>query len=483
MKNRNSILYLAIAGITALLVLYSQTRAFAWDEGFHVLAAQSILHGKRPYLDFCFSQTPLNAYWNALLLRIFGESWRPLHAVAAICTGAAVWLMAAFVRDRFPVVTWRLAGAVTTAFLIGGNIAVVRFGGLAQAYGICLLAISTAFRFSVIAVRRRGVAVSALAGLACGIAAGCSLLTAPVIPILFVWMLRYNRNGSRAAKSSAFIGGVIFALLPVLWLFVQGPRQVYFGIVEYNSSYRLLNWPGATEHNLEVYAAWIDSGPVLLLILLAIAGWLFVHFRSNWEPALKAEFALCAWLAAGLAAYLSYGKPTFERYYLFTVPFLAVLAVAGLYAIGTQLYKPGRPWMPALVLFVLAAFGLAKDLIEVRNDIDWPDLEKVARAVREITPPQETLYADEAIYFLTRHAPPSGLEMDDSHKFSFTPNREALLHVISAAELRAQVKAGKFDVTQTCEDDEYIADHGFANVYARSTKADFCTIFWGKRTP
>src|SRR5690349_445736 len=62
--------------IAAALLVYSQTYAFAWDEGFHLLAAQLIAHGKRPYLDFLFAQTPLNAYWNAALMRLFGESWR-----------------------------------------------------------------------------------------------------------------------------------------------------------------------------------------------------------------------------------------------------------------------------------------------------------------------------------------------------------------------------------------------------------------------
>src|SRR6266853_185937 len=59
--------------IGVLLVVYSQVRAFAWDEGFHLLAAHSINAGKRPYIDFCFSQTPLIAYWNALWMRLFGE--------------------------------------------------------------------------------------------------------------------------------------------------------------------------------------------------------------------------------------------------------------------------------------------------------------------------------------------------------------------------------------------------------------------------
>src|SRR5207253_10790132 len=72
-SRRSYILLCALVSlIGALLVVYSQVRAFAWDEGFHLLTAQSINAGKRPYIDFCFSQTPLIAYWNAFWMRMLG---------------------------------------------------------------------------------------------------------------------------------------------------------------------------------------------------------------------------------------------------------------------------------------------------------------------------------------------------------------------------------------------------------------------------
>ena len=403
---RTVLLYVTLAVVASVLVAYSQTRALAWDEGFHALAAQLILRGKRPYLDFCFSQTPLNAYWNATILRLFGESWRPLHAAAALCATLGAWLTATFVRGRLPAENWRAPGAVTALLLVGLNVAVVRYGGIAQAYGLCLLAIVAAFRFAVLAVDRRGPAFSVLAGLASGVAAASSLLTAITIPIFLLWTIRYNRVGRLSTKVCGSAIGALLAFIPIFILFAQGPSQVLFGTFHYNFSYRLLNWPGATEHNFVVYASWIDSGPVLLLLLLAIMGLLFIRYRSGWEPSRKAEFYLCAWLAIGIAAYVSYGRPTFERYYVFVVPFLAILAIAGLYTVSSNLYKPDRPWPPVLVLAFLLIFGLTKELFDVGDNIVWPDLEKVAQKVTEVTTPQQSLYADEAIYFLSRHAPP-----------------------------------------------------------------------------
>ena len=59
------------------------------------MTAQSINRGKRPYLDFVFPQTPLNAYWNAAWMRLFGDTWHTPHGVAAVMTALAVLLTAA----------------------------------------------------------------------------------------------------------------------------------------------------------------------------------------------------------------------------------------------------------------------------------------------------------------------------------------------------------------------------------------------------
>src|ERR1700753_4442400 len=112
-------LFAAAAMLLAGLLIYSQTRAFAWDEGFHLLAAQLILAGKRPYLDFCFPQTPFNAYLTAGWMRLFGDTWRAAHALETICVAAAAFLTADFIRARFPVLHWRWAASLAALVAVG----------------------------------------------------------------------------------------------------------------------------------------------------------------------------------------------------------------------------------------------------------------------------------------------------------------------------------------------------------------------------
>ena len=406
------------------------------------------------------------------------ESWRTVHAVAAVCTAGAVMLTAGFVFGHFPIPRWRFAAALAAACATGMNVLVVDFCTIGQAYGFCLLLITAAFRVSIVAVDRKKVLAAAFAGLLAGAAAASSLLTAPVAPVLVLWMLIYNRGGNRWAKASAFAAGVIAAFLPLIRLLIEAPRQVFFGVIEYNFRYRGLQWEEATSHNIEVMLSWVDSSHALLLGLLAATGLLFIRFKSDWPAPRRAEFYLCGWLALGLGIHISTAHPTFQRYYLLTVPFLAILAVVGVYWITAQMFHPDRPYPAVLVFIVLIAFGLAKAMYEEGADWRWVQMEAIARQVNQVTPRDAVLLADEHIYFLTRHRPPSGMELVDSHKLRFDAARSELLHVISGPELKRRVQAGMFQTVQVCEDGLSFDDLDLTKLYVHRADVEDCTVYW-----
>src|SRR5204863_653866 len=104
--------------------------------------------------------------------------------------------------------------------------------------------------------------------------------------------------------------------VPMFWLFAQGPRQTWFNLVRYHAFYRRLYWPDTTQHDLEILTSWLGDGPALILGLLALGGLLYVVRRSDWPAAVKAQYYLCAWLAAALAAEVGLAHPTFSRYFL-----------------------------------------------------------------------------------------------------------------------------------------------------------------------
>lgn len=459
------------------LLVYSQTHAFGWDEGYHLLAAQLIRAGKRPYLDFCFPQTPLTAYWNAAWMSIFGESWRTVHAVAALCASGASLLAAGFVFKRCPVSGWSLGAGVTAAFLIAANTTVVQFATAGQPYGLCLVLIVAAFVCAVLVVDRNDPLLSAAAGLLAGSASAGSLLTAPVAPVLLFWMLLSNRAGSRVTKAVCFVTGALISWLPIFWLFLQGPRQVFFNVIKYMLLYRRAEWPAATRHDFEVMISLMESPQGLTLGLLAMAG-LFAAIRTDdrrWRTALY----LCFALAAALAIHVSFARPTFPQYYMFAVPFLSILSSAGLFEVSSRLGS--RPLWAAVALTTLVCAGLAKRVYdEARNDFFWRDMEAVARMVDQVTPAQATLLAsEEHVYFLTRRPPPPGMEVEDSHGIPLPPADAALLHLVPRDELRKRMETGFFHTVEICDEaQEKIQALGLSRLYARSAVMEPCYVFW-----
>ncbi|HUI41048.1 MAG TPA: hypothetical protein VL523_03665 [Terriglobia bacterium] len=470
-------LYLALLLLAAGMVAYSQTYSFFWDEGFHILAAHLIDAGKRPYLDFFFPQTPLNAYWNAAWMAVFGARWRVVHAVAALVTAGAVLLMAQYLAALFPEPRWRTPAAFAGLALFGLQWQTWMAGTIAQAYPLCLLLVVAAFRAAIAGVARTRLGMSALAGFAAGAAAGCSLLTALMAPVLLLWMWLYNRAGSRLAKAAAFLGGAVVSWTPVLVLYARSPQVVVFNILKYHTLYRRVDWQGSTAHDIGIVTDWVNSSPSLLLVLLALAG-LFYIKRSAFDPARRAEFRLCLWLALIVAAQNVFARPTFPQYFVFMIPFLTVLAVVGFYAVVARLEHPGRLRAPVILLAGIAVLCLGNTIYEDRDSSTWRQLQQVADKVQQVTPQGAALAAPEHIYFLTNWPIPRGMEHDDAHKLKLPPAENARLHILPQAELDQRIKQGDFPTTVVCDDDDFASDVTSWGVYAQSDEMGECTVFW-----
>jgi 4-amino-4-deoxy-L-arabinose transferase-like glycosyltransferase len=374
-----------------------------------------------------------------------------------------------------------MAAAFAAAFLIGLNSAVFEHGTVGQAYGMCLFTTVAAFRVAVAAKRREGAWLPALTGFLAGVAAASSLLSAAVLPVLLVWIAL----GKRWKRVAAFLAGALVPFLPTLWLFAQAPRQTWFNLFAYQLHYRGADWTDATQHDFEVFISWLDSGHALLLILLAVGGLLVVRAGTEWREGVRSEFYLCAWLALAIGAEVSSTHPTFPRYYLLVVPFASILAATGYYGLGTRAGGSVRPLWPTLAFGLLIAFGCAKMLYDRRDVYVWRDIEQVARKVREVTPAQSPLWADENIYFLTRHTPPSGMEFGYSHAIAgLNPQLAAQLHVLSQAEVKRLVETGAYATVETCDlDTDFIDSLELPKLYRQTAELHDCGVYWDRARP
>ena len=469
----------ACALVTAVLLAFAETLAFTGDEGFHLMAAESIASGMRPYLDFCFPQTPLEAYWFAALIRCFGPSWRVIHAASALTAAAGVALMVDFVYRRFPERPWRLGAALAAAAFIGLSSVMVEFGTVGQAYGLLVLTTVAAFRLAIAAVDRRGSLPAAAAGLLAGAGAAASLLSAPVGPVLLLWIFLQNRAGGRWRKAGGFVGGYALPFLPVLWLFAQSPWVVWFNLTGYHLYFRTLYWNHPLPHDIDVLTSWAADPLALFIGLLAIGAVFFLGNRSGWEHTRRSEFYLCGWLAAALSLELVFGHPTFTRYFVVVAPFAGALAVPGLYAVGSRVFAPDRPFWPVLVSVAIAVSVFGRTIPERHDVLTWPQNEDIARKLLQVTPPGQQAFTDGVTYFLMRRQPLPGMEFDYSHKISLPAARLAALHILPEAKLKQMVLDGRFASALSCDEED--KTYGFDKVFTQKAEVHDCLVYWAPR--
>src|SRR5262249_16794417 len=142
---------------------------------------------------------------------------------------------------------------------------------------------------------------------------------------------------------------------------------------------------------------------------------------------------------------------------------------------------PERPAFLVPGLLVLFVAGVPWWLSQQHNHLTWPKLVEVARAVDDITPRDELIWADEMIYFAALRIPPSGLEHSDSHKLQFSPSESTSLHVVPRADLYDWIAAGRFATVEGCfATDDWIDESGIRKVYKKRTTVNGCDIFWSK---
>jgi hypothetical protein len=318
--------------------------------------------------------------------------------------------------------------------------------------------------------------LGALAGMLAGAAACSSLLTAVVSPVLLIWIWLNSRAGNRWLKAAAFVAGALVPCLPVLALFSQGPHNVVFDVLKYHSIYRRVEWPGATQHDIGIVTDWVNGSQSLLLVLLAAAGLAFGR-KAGFDRSRQAEFSLCRWLVLAVGAQNLCAHPTFPQYYIFLIPFLAVLGAVGFYVLSLRLMGHDRPQVPVMLLAGIAALCLGNSVYNDRDTYTWRELERVAAKVKQVTPQGAALLAPEQLYLLARWPVPSGMEHDDAHKLQLGPAESARLHIVPSTEVDRQIKAGDYPTMVSCDDDRTSEVAGWS-VYAQKADYGECTVFW-----
>lgn len=418
-----------IFAVTAVL------RAIDGDEGAYLGAASLMVeHGRLPYRDFLYTQTPLLPYVYGVWAELTGETWYAARLLSVAFATVLGWLLYRHLDGRFG----RRLALLGATLYAGAELALLWFSTV-KTYALGTLLLFGAYALAIRTTRTW--TTWAAAGLLVGAAIDVRLILAGAVPALGWYALR---GGRRALAAAA--GGLAVGLLPCLVFLGIDPNAFLFDNLWYHGSRSPEGLVGNFEQKARTVVSLlgIETGgrahPQYLLLTLAgvagaVAGWLVTRRVS---PALV--FAGCL-AAASIAP-----TPTYAQYFAVTIPFLVVAAVELVAVLGAQAVPPASRRALAAVGAVALAAYLAIGAIDVARALrsapqDRPSsIDDVAAFVDARTQPgEEVLAAWPGYLFGTSGIPVPGLEND------FAPHQASTR---SAQEVRRYHLATVADVEQ-----------------------------------
>jgi hypothetical protein len=426
-SRRSDLLAIAVQGLVFLPAVWF--RFVDGDEGVYAYASRLALHGRVPYGDFFYEQTPLLPYVYGVWFRVTGESWYSGRLLSALLAVAVGLLLHRHVRRRL--------GELPAA------VALIAYTGSALAVGyftvIKTFALSTALLWGAyVLVAEAG--RFALGGALLGLAVDARLLFLAAVPALAVAAARAGRLGRLTV-------GLLAALAPALVLLVLHPSAFWFDTVRYHGLKSAGGFVGDPHQKAQTVATLLGLEPTdraiglqFLLLLLAVGAMLVTAGRGRrgaWLPLA---------IAASLGAASILPTPTYVQYFSVTVPFFAVgagyLAAAGRRSGWSVVAAAGLTAYVVIGAVGIRQFGRHDPLL--RPSV--ASVQQVAARVQDEASPGERVLSSWPGYLFGTHA---RAFPDYTNQFApvaaarLSPVRARSLHVVSETELERWIRARK----------------------------------------
>ncbi len=318
------------------LLYYAQVRPLDGDEGYYTTAARLVWEGKVPYKDFAYQQGVLLPYIYSWVWGVHPRSLVAMRFLSAACGAVAIllwglWLISS--RRFSPGVTFATCAVILLhPYWVWWNIVVKTFAVanlLATVTMICLY-------FALQSQRPKWYFI---AGLALGACASARALYAPLVPLVFVWLLQMDwRSHQRQFRATvAYLSGAFCGVLPMLISVVNDRQAFLFNNLRYRT---LLSPHESFRHSVHVYVnnlvSLLHHTYFVLTILLALVGMLsLLKLRGKQETPYNRRdyfyFQLTLLMLWGYVATASIPFPVFDQYFTSPlVPFLVFFMAEGL---------------------------------------------------------------------------------------------------------------------------------------------------------
>jgi len=441
---------LALAVMLAFVVPIVVGRPMDGDEGYYSIASKLVAAGKAPYADFWFQQAPLLVYLYGAVVRVFGTSWIILRGASAFITvliGAAMALHG-LRRWRSPALAF-----LAVTLLISTPLAFEWFPTV-KTYAMSTLLLFCAYIAADASSRRSWI----VAGVLVGLAIDTRLLFATTIVAFAFYAGRHLRT---------FAAGLLAGLLPMVLFFLVGPARFVNDAVLSQTMRGHTSLSSNVSQKVSSLGGVIAEPHMLALSLAALALLLECVYRRRRVP-------LVIVIALTLAVTNLLPTPSYQQYFVTTIPFLVVATVDLIARWRLSDRSIAGIALIAIVVGALVPIGLVPasttGVVPLAR-LDLSETRAISTAIDARTKDGEVVLALWPGFLFESHARPlPGLESDfaaralrDTH---LSPDRARDYHILSAEGIVDAIKSHRTRLVVLGEGDlgndkpwRYILEH------------------------
>ena len=422
----------------AAFVVSAVFRGIDGDEGAYLGAASLMVeHGRLPYRDFLYTQTPLLPYVYGVWAELAGESWYAARFLSVAFATLLGWLLYRHLEVRFG----RRLAVLGVALYAGTELALVWYSTV-KTYALGTLLVFAAY----VLVWRRATTwpVWAAAGALVGLAIDVRLILAGAVAPLAIYAFRAGRRALGAAA-----GGLAAGLLPSIVFLAVDPDRFVFDNLRYHAGRSAGGLVGDFEQKavivLNLLGIETSSRPYPQYLLLALAATAGAAAAWRLGRGLSLAFVFAAFLAfASLTP-----TPTYAQYFVVTIPFLVVGAVELTALVAESARAEARQAAAAVGAVALAAYlalgavGLVRTLRNAPQDRPSVIADVAAFVDARTRPGDEVLAAWPGYLFGTGGVPVPGLENDfGPHQAAVRTREEARrYHLATVDDVEGMIRA------------------------------------------
>ena len=433
--------------LAVIFITVSRFRFVDGDEGFYILAAKLVYHGKVLYRDFFYTQMPLLPYVYGAWMQLAGETWnsaRLLSALAADALGCLLYLHVEWITGR------RLAGLLAVV-LFTANIYTLAWFPTVKTFALSALFLFAAY---LLVWEYSQKAALLFAGVFLGLAIDTRLYLAAVTPVFFFCVhQRHCKSSAPLVPYLWLTAGLGLALSPNLYWLITDPHTYYFNNLGYHALRADAGFIGAFRQKLDVLT-WIlgirssqegNGFPFGLLIILNLVPFA-LHRKSPGPRTWPAT-----WIALVIIVVSLLPTPTFHQYFAIALPFL----IPGAALLVWDAVQTRSAIAPALALLVLYLLFLPYDLyrytvtgkgvigiLSPSKAVNWrlDTVLEISRQLQQLSRPGELVLSFWPGYiFQTDAACVPGMENHSALYCSnkLTPGQRRMFHIPSNAGIEA----------------------------------------------